>query len=78
MYYLIRDETLIQMCRTPEAVVSEINKSLANFRTYGGLNFRDESVYFLACYGSLATNLKVKWDTEEEKAIFEKNIGVNF
>ena len=78
MYYLIRDELLVQLSNTPEGIVSEVNRNLANFRTYGGLNFRDHGQYFLACYGNLETNLKVKWDTPEDKAMFEKIVGVNF
>lgn len=78
MYYLLRDELLIQMTKTPEAIVSEVNRALANFRTYGGLNFRDEGTHFVARYGSMTTNLKVKWDTQEDKVLFEKVATINF
>jgi hypothetical protein len=78
MYYLLRDETLIQIGNSPEAIVSEVNRALANFRTYGGLNFVDENIYFVARYGTMTTNLKVRWDKPEEKEAFEKVVTVNF
>ena len=78
MYYLFRDDLLIQIGHSPEHIVSEVNKALAGFRTYGGLNFLDEETHLTARYGTLRTNLVVKWDKEEDKALFEKVVGVNY
>lgn len=78
MYYLFRDETLLQLSSTPEGIVSEVNRALANFRTYGGLNFREDGNNFVAYYGNLATNLTVRWDKPDEKVTFEMSVTVNF
>lgn len=71
MYYLLRDDTLIYLANSPEGIVNEINSKLANFRTYGGLNFEVEDNIIKVFYGRMSTNLRVKTDTPEEIAIFE-------
>jgi len=78
MFYLFRDDTLIQLCATPEGIVSEVNRALANFRTYGGLNFHEEGNHFVAYYGNLKTNLTVRWEKEEDKKDFEDKVQTNF
>ena len=69
---------MIQLSSTPEGIVSEVNRALANFRTYGGLNFREEGTHFVAYYGNLKTNLTVRWDKHQEKETFEKGVTINF
>jgi hypothetical protein len=71
MYYLLRDDTLIYLANSPEGIVNEINSKLANFRTYGGLNFEVEDNIIKVFYGRMSTNLRVRTNTPEEIAIFE-------
>jgi hypothetical protein len=78
MYYLMRDDLLTYASANPEGIVAEINSKLANFRTYGGLNFQVEGKNIKVRYGKLSTNLYIKCDTEESVALFEKTIGTNF
>lgn len=78
MYYLFRDDLLIQVGHSPEHIVAEVNKALSGFRTYGGLNFVDEETHLTARYGQLRTNLMVKWDKPEEKDLFSKTVTINF
>ena len=78
MFYLFRDDTLVQLSSTPEGIVGEVNRVLANFRTYGGLNFRDDGLVFTAYYGNLKTNLTVRWDKEVDKKDFETKVTMNF
>lgn len=78
MYYLMRDGLLTYASATPEGIVSEINNKLANFRTYGGLNFDYEEKHIVVKFGKMPTNLHVRCDTDEEAALFEKTIGGNY
>ena len=71
MYYLFRDDVLIYVSNTPEGIVSEINSKLANFRSYGGLNFEYDGDNVRVLYGKMSTNLLVKTDTKIEIGIFE-------
>jgi hypothetical protein len=78
MYYLMRDDLLTYLSATPEGIVAEINSKLANFRTYGGLNFEVDGLHILVRYGKLSTNLKVRCEKEEDVAVFQKTIGANY
>ena len=78
MFYLFRDELLIQVGHSPEHIVAEVNKALSGFRSYGGLNFVDEETHLTARYGQLRTNLTVRWDKQEDKELFEKTVTMNF
>lgn len=78
MFYLFRDDTLVQLSSSPEGIVGEVNRALANFRTYGGLNFREDGNLFTAYYGNLKTNLTVRWDQESDKKEFESKVTTNF
>jgi len=78
MYYLFRDDVLLQLSSSPEGIISEVNRALANFRTYGGLNFREDNNVFTAYYGNLKTNLTVRWEKEEDKKDFEDKVQTNF
>ena len=77
VFYLLRDRTLIQVADSPERIISEVNKALANFRTYGGLNFREEGELFVAYYGNMQTNLFIDTDGPETReaflAVIQKN-----
>jgi hypothetical protein len=75
MYYLFRDETLIYVSNTPEGIVAEINSKLANFRTYGGLNFEADEDNIRVFYGKMSTNLLVKAEKLEEVDTFIKLAG---
>lgn len=78
MFYLFRDETLVQLSSTPEGIVGEVNRALANFRSYGGLNFRHDGNIFIAYYGNMKTNLWVRWDSDSDKKDFEDKVQTNF
>jgi hypothetical protein len=78
MYYLIRDELLTYASATPEGIVAEINNKLANFRTYGGLNFEVDELNIAVKFGRLSTNLLIKCDNVDEVETFIKGIEKNF
>jgi hypothetical protein len=74
----MRDDVLTFLSSTPEGIVAEINSKLANFRTYGGLNFEVDGLYIIVRYGKLSTNLKVKCEKDEDVEVFQKTIGANY
>lgn len=78
MYYLMRDDVLIYASITPEGIVAEINSKLANFRTYGGLNFEVDGLNIRVLYGRMSTNLLIKCETVDEVDAFTKNVPANF
>jgi hypothetical protein len=78
MYYLFRDEILIYVSNNPEGIVAEINSKLANFRTYGGLNFEVDDDNIKVMYGRMSTNLLVKSDIKENVELFVKSVGSNY
>jgi hypothetical protein len=78
MFYLFRDDLLIYVSSTPEGIVSEINSKLANFRTYGGLNFENDEGNIRVFYGKLSTNLLVKPHAKEDIETFMKATSKNF
>lgn len=78
MYYLMRDDILTFVSNTPEGIVTEINSKLANFRTYGGLNFEVDGLHIMVKYGRMSTNLKIRCDKDEEVALFEKSHVYNY
>jgi hypothetical protein len=75
MYYLFRDDLLIYVSNTPEGIVAEINSKLANFRTYGGLNFEVDEDNIKVFYGKMSTNLLVRANQHEEVETFMKTTG---
>lgn len=78
MYYLMRDDVLTYAGTTPESIIGSINKNLANFRTYGGLNFEVDGLTILVKFGRLSTNLRVRCEKEDEVDTFLKATEKNF